>query len=82
MLFHAGIDLKKEMAKRLEAMEEQFKKEKEESKLQFEKERKVGNYFVSALSTDHLIPARPGLLIFHHCTRWNRVRGATLPPHV
>ena len=30
------------MEKRLEAMEEQFKKEKEESKLQFEKERKVG----------------------------------------
>lgn len=39
----SGIDLKKEMEKRLEAMEEQFKKEKEESKLQFEKERKVSS---------------------------------------
>ena len=31
------------MEKRLEATEEQFKKEKEENKLQFEKERKVGS---------------------------------------
>ena len=36
-----GIDLKKEMEKRLENMEEQFKKEKEERKKEYEKERQV-----------------------------------------
>ena len=36
-----GIDLKKEMEKRLENMEEQFRKEKEERKKEYEKERQV-----------------------------------------
>lgn len=46
---HIGIDLKLEMEKRLMALEEQFRKEKEEADNAFEQQRKV-HYDMSILS--------------------------------
>lgn len=41
---YSGIDLKLEMEKRLMALEEQFRKEKEEADNAFEQQRKVHSY--------------------------------------
>lgn len=41
LLEKQGIDLKAEMGKRLQVLEEQFRKEKEEADIQFEEQRKV-----------------------------------------
>lgn len=41
LLEKQGIDLKAEMAKRLCALEEQFRKEKEQADQEFEEQRKV-----------------------------------------
>ncbi|XP_043239569.1 kinesin-like protein unc-104 isoform X3 [Amphibalanus amphitrite] len=49
LLEKQGIDLKKEMEKRLENMEEQFKKEKEERKKEYEKERQSYEARIDAL---------------------------------
>ncbi len=47
---HIGIDLKLEMEKRLMALEEQFRKEKEEADNAFEQQRKVHFWCMSILS--------------------------------
>ncbi|XP_037088935.1 kinesin-like protein unc-104 [Pollicipes pollicipes] len=49
LLEKQGIDLKKEMEKRLENMEEQFRKEKEERKKEYEKERQNYEARIDAL---------------------------------
>uniref|UniRef100_T1IJB9 OTU domain-containing protein 3 n=1 Tax=Strigamia maritima TaxID=126957 RepID=T1IJB9_STRMM len=49
LLEKQGIDLKKEMEKRLMAMEEQYRKEKEEADLLFEQQRKTYEARIDAL---------------------------------
>jgi hypothetical protein len=55
LLEKQGIDLKAEMEKRLCALEEQFKKEKEQADQQFEEQRKVRKYIFVLLFRFHYI---------------------------
>lgn len=54
LLENQGIDLKAEMKKRLLVLEEQFRKDKEETVQRFEKQRKVNSngILVSSIAAD------------------------------
>lgn len=55
LLEKQGVDLKQEMKKRLNALEEQFRKEKETADQAFEEQRKVISLKISIFSFQHLI---------------------------